>query len=728
MTPEQVFANFDVDQVDSSTSQSFGEEFEPTFPIPRKPNVEERCHPQLGAPTTAFKYCNADGELEGYVCRWDRAHQGNSEKEFRPLRFGTFKGRKGFHWKGWKGPARPLYRLPALINAPRETTVLLVEGEKTVDCAVKLFPELVVITPMNGAQSPHLADMSPLSGRKVVIWPDHDDAGADFAIAVAKLALAAGAASAAVVKLPPDFPPKWDLADPLPAGFDIELLRRLIAEAVPICDVGLDGPDMSIVSRVRNTPPAFPAEVFGPLKTMLEELAASTSTPIDYTAMATLVVGAAVIGNARAVSPWDSWQEPSCLWGAIVGNPSSGKSPALSPLIGAVHALETDDAADFSENQRAWETSAEAARQTRELWEKQVKDALKKGAEVPKLPPEAVEPAAPSRPRIIVSDTTPEALANILVGQPRGLLSFRDELSGWLGSFDRYTGAQAERAFWLEAFGGRRHVVDRVKHGAPVIIPRLLVSVLGGIQPDKLTTSLLSGDDDGLSARMLMTWPTEALPHRPTVSVNPELILECMRRLRSLEMTSDSDGGGHPVVLKLSNEAADLFDDWRQRHFKASANVAGKLAGHFGKYPGLLLRLALVLEHLWWSVTGQTPPTSISLAAVTNAARLLDEYFRPMAECIYGDAAMPESERLETILARWILKNKPAKINARDLRRNQRLPGLREHKKVHETLAALVEAGWLKEAPTRQGGTPGRAREDYLIDPRVYSAEKCTIQ
>ena len=51
-----------------------------------------------------------------------------------------------------------------------------------------------------------------------------------------------------------------------------------------------------------------------------------------------------------------------------------------------------------------------------------------------------------------LSDTTVEALAPILRVNPRGLLLARDELAGWIGSFDRYSGkgkSGADAANWL---------------------------------------------------------------------------------------------------------------------------------------------------------------------------------------------------------------------------------------------------------------------------------------
>jgi putative DNA primase/helicase len=93
---------------------------------------------------------------------------------------------------------------------------------------------------------------------------------------------------------------------------------------------------------------------------------------------------------------------------------------------------------------------------------------------------------------------------------------YRDELAGWIGSFDRYSRGSAERGFWIETYGGRPYVIDRKQQkGEPISIPYLPVAVLGGIQPDRLGNLLLEGEDDGLSARLLYSWPDPIPPSPP---------------------------------------------------------------------------------------------------------------------------------------------------------------------------------------------------------------------
>ena len=113
----------------------------------------------------------------------------------------------------------PLFHLPALLARP-DTPVLIVEGEKTAEAAARLFPDMVAITSMHGAQSPRQTDWSAVAKRDVTICPDADEAGAQFAATVARLVGEAGAASVRIVSLPDSVPEGWDVADAWPEGVD----------------------------------------------------------------------------------------------------------------------------------------------------------------------------------------------------------------------------------------------------------------------------------------------------------------------------------------------------------------------------------------------------------------------------------------------------------------------------------------------------------------------------
>ena len=109
------------------------------------PSVWSYRHPQWGSPSQLWPYRYANGELAGYVARWDRPGGG---KEIRPLVLRDGRWRQ----KGIDSP-RPLYNLSELGERP-DAPVLVVEGEKTSDAAGKLLASHVPTTSMGGARAP----------------------------------------------------------------------------------------------------------------------------------------------------------------------------------------------------------------------------------------------------------------------------------------------------------------------------------------------------------------------------------------------------------------------------------------------------------------------------------------------------------------------------------------------------------------------------------------------
>ena len=81
----------------------------------------------------------------------------------------------------------------------------------------------------------------------------------------------------------------------------------------------------------------------------------------------------------------------------------------------------------------------------------------------------------------------------------------QDELSGWFGSMDKYSGArgaQKDRAFWLQTYNGGSYTVSRITRGN-VHIHNLSASIIGGIQPDPIRKLADGGEDDGLLQRFI---------------------------------------------------------------------------------------------------------------------------------------------------------------------------------------------------------------------------------
>lgn len=497
------------------------------------------------------------------------------------------------------------------------------------------------------------------------------------------------------------------------------MMNTPLPRSVPLNEIWPE-PDLSIIDGGRGKPPDLPLEPFGPWADWITAQAEGKSAPPDYVAATLLVVTSTLIGNSRRVSPWPGWQEPAHIWCALVGNPSSGKSPAMDAVLDPLRALETEQAAGFPNDILKFERDAETAKAKREAWQAKVKEAVKKGTDSPAMPEAAVEPESPVRPRLYLVDATIEMIARLLAAHARGLLFTRDELAGWLENFNRYNGG--DRPFWVEAFGGRPYTVDRVKHAHQAVhIANLSLGVCGGIQPDRLATLLIKGDDDGLASRLLMTWPDPVPPRRPRRIADTGIALDAMRRILNIPMGTDTNGQPCPVVIPLTDEAASLFESWRAENFADEHGVSGLLLSHFGKLPGLVLRLALTIEYLWWTFDGvDALPAGVGVRSAGYAAHLVDEYFKPMARRAYGDAALPEAERHAAAMARHIQHNGLVKFSTTDIRRTWKIPSLNKADKVVDPLVILEESGWIKAAPSRAGETPGRFRADYTVNPKIH--------
>ena len=177
----------------------------PTVPTPKR---SKKAPPMddLGPATAKWDYLDAEGHLIAVVYRYDPP---GGRKEFRPW---DAKRRK-------MAPPdpRPLYNQPGMKDAAQ---VVLVEGEK---CAQALIEAgVVATTAMHGANAPvDKTDWSPLNGKAVLIWPDRDKPGWDYAAQAAQAALATGAKSCHILYPPEQAPEGWDVADALVEGFDV---------------------------------------------------------------------------------------------------------------------------------------------------------------------------------------------------------------------------------------------------------------------------------------------------------------------------------------------------------------------------------------------------------------------------------------------------------------------------------------------------------------------------
>ncbi|RTW74503.1 hypothetical protein DZA07_31300 [Pseudomonas aeruginosa] len=175
-------------------------------PVAPRGRKKDAAVDDLGPATAKWDYLDAQGRLIAVVYRYDPPGR---KKEFRPW---DAKRRK-------MAPPepRPLYNQPGLAAASR---VVLVEGEKCAQALIEIG--IAATTAMHGANAPvDKTDWTPLAGKAVLIWPDRDKPGWEYAVQAAQAILSAGAKSCHILYPPEEAAEGWDAADAVAEGFDV---------------------------------------------------------------------------------------------------------------------------------------------------------------------------------------------------------------------------------------------------------------------------------------------------------------------------------------------------------------------------------------------------------------------------------------------------------------------------------------------------------------------------
>lgn len=175
------------------------------------------------------EYASESGEVTHFVaCRYNS----DGSKQFFQMK------RYGFNFVMGNSGKRPLFRLDKVKDSQ---TVLIVEGEKCV-YALESVGINYATTCMGGAKSVTMADLSVLSGKKIIIWPDNDSVGQEYA---SELKRALEAIDCRVGVLPIDglmMAPKEDAHDFIERygkDYDCEEIKKEI-ESI-ISEVRIDG-------------------------------------------------------------------------------------------------------------------------------------------------------------------------------------------------------------------------------------------------------------------------------------------------------------------------------------------------------------------------------------------------------------------------------------------------------------------------------------------------------
>ncbi len=431
--------------------------------------------------------------------------------------------------------------------------------------------------------------------------------------------------------------------------------------------------------------------------------AVATALPCaeENVALPLLAALGSAIGNSRRIALKASWTEPAVIWAVTIMASGKLKSPAHDAAVKFLTDRQRRLISEhncamrrFEVDQLAWDDDRIRARRH-------------KAASELSLPPQM-----PVCPRLTTSDCTVEALAELLAESPRGLLVQRDELAGWLGSFDRYaSNSGGDLPAWLSMHRAGSLTVDRKTGKKLTFVPHAHVNICGTIQPATLRRCLTPDFfDSGLSARLLMAMPPAPLKRWSDAIIPPaaEAPLEALfDGLLALAPATETDSAGEdyavPVVLDLSPEARRLWIAFYDRHAAEQEMMTDdRQSSAWSKLEAYAARFALIFTLCRDSAAAVIDGQSMA-DAITLTCWCGNETRR-----VYGMLAGQETDNPQAELIKLIQARFTGQVTARELAHASRR--YRESGAAQAALQELVNSGlatW--QSRTSKEGRPVNA-------------------
>lgn len=474
------------------------------------------------------------------------------------------------------------------------------------------------------------------------------------------------------------------------------------AEAIKryLRDGSFDEPEPEPVVQ-RNAYQPFPAHLLpSPLRELVTEASKAIGCDESFVALPLLSCVGATIGNTARIVVKKGWTPPACIWTMIVGESGTAKSPAFKVAKGPIQRQQKAMLDEHSVAMDGYE-------QEKQQYDAAIKEHKRSKSSEP--PPE--QPEYPQPERVVVSDTTVEALAPLLQQNPRGLLLQRDELSGWLGGFNAYKSSQgADEAHWLSMFDGESMTVDRKGEGTrPTFVETALVSITGGIQPSVLAKAMgREHRASGMASRFLIASPPRKSQLWTDEEVSESTQQAVDRLFLSLQEIQFADSASEPHYIGLDATAKREFITFFNYHHQEQSELTGDSAAAWSKLLGYVPRLALLIHIVKQVNAGHDIEVAADASTMRDAIGLV-EWFKAEASRLYATIDDDDATRELRAMADWITRTKGGECTMRELVQGQRsIVNTDAANEIGTQMVRARLAAWHTYEPGEQGGAPKR--------------------
>jgi len=319
-------------------------------------------------------------------------------------------------------------------------------------------------------------------------------------------------------------------------------------------------------------------------------------------------------------------------------------------------------------------------------------------------------PFVPSQ--VVAGDADPAGLVDIVSGNPRGVLLWRDGLAaGLVGGGEE----EGSRALWLAAWQAGAISLARPRQPARSLA-RFAVSILETIRPERLKAALQAGDDS-LAARFLFAWPGPQ-PYRALAVLEASRDEEILQRLRALSRLARS--ADDPCALAFDARGVAALDSVLAGAHAERLKADGLEAAWLGKSRSFIARLAGIIELLASVDATCVRPGAIGSEQVEAAAALWRDYYWPHARAVFDSAELSEHGRRVRRVARWLRSTRPTVVSREEVRRR----ALSQSATAEETEHALQRLHYLGfvQPDLAYREKPGRPPNRWQVNPALAAS------
>ena len=358
----------------------------------------------------------------------------------------------------------------------------------------------------------------------------------------------------------------------------------------------------------------FPVDIFP--KSVQEIIYATNEClnfPIDFIGSSLLYSASVSIGNTFRIEVKRGWQENAVLYLSLVGRAGTNKSHPISFALKPIEVWDNVSIKKYNEDLSKYNQIVKMSKKEREELD-------------------ISEPIKPVCEHYIVSDFTPESLADVHKNNKKGIGVYADELASWFKNFNRYNKGSEEQ-FWLSNWSGKAIRINR-KTSESTYIPFPFISVIGTIQTGVLNELANNRTENGFLDRILFVVPDSLKKeYWSDVEVQPEIIENwqiIIDKLLNLPLDFDEINNPIPQILKFTPQAKQHLFEW-QKELTDLSNMPENeaISGTIAKIETYAIRFSLILQMIYFACD-TSDGEAVGIEALKGALKLV-EYFKRTA-------------------------------------------------------------------------------------------------